>query len=167
MTATLRPAQPADYAIIATWITDAASCLYWAGPRVHFPFKVGELAQQLAIPGGGESLCMVDKELGLCGFGQHWVVTPGSVHLGRIIVSPHARGRGLGRQMCQLLVAAAVKATGAGAVTLRAYRDNTPAIRTYTSLGFQAVESASSEELVMMKMPVKRSPSDDTLRRLA
>ena len=170
MTASLRPAEPADYATIATWVADADTCLRWAGPRVHFPFKAEELAQQLAIPGGGESLTMVDKDLagsGVCGFGQHWVVTPGSVHLGRIIVSPTLRGKGAGRQLGQLLVAAAVKSTGAGTVTLRAYRDNTDAVRMYTKLGFAAVPSASTEELVFMKLLVKRSTADDTLRRMA
>jgi ribosomal-protein-alanine N-acetyltransferase len=168
MTASLRPAEPADYATIATWVDDATACLRWAGPRVHFPFKPQELSGQLAIPGGGESLTMVDKDVnGICGFGQHWVVTPGSVHLGRIIVAPRLRNKGTGKQLCQLLVAAAVNATGAGTVTLRAYRDNTDAVRMYGKIGFAAVPSSSTEELVFMKLLVKRSTAEDTLRRMA
>ena len=168
MTASLRPAEPADYATIATWIPDAETCLRWAGPRVHFPFKPEELAGQLAIPGGGESLTMVDKDInGICGFGQHWVITPGSVHLGRIIAAPRLRGKGVGRQLGQLLVAAAVKSTGAGTVTLRAYRANADAVRMYGKLGFVAVPSASTEELLFMKLLVKRSAAEDTLRRMA
>ncbi|WP_077033953.1 N-acetyltransferase [Pelomonas sp. KK5] len=171
MTASLRPAEPADYTTIAGWVPDATACLRWAGPRVHFPFKPNELARELAIPGGGESLTMVEKDAAgtttLGGFGQFWVSTPGQVHLGRIIVSPKLRGKGAGLQLGQLLVAAAVKATGAGTVTLRAYRDNTDALRMYAKLGFVPVPASSTEELVFMKLPVKRSTADDTLRRMA
>ena len=61
------------------------------------------------------------------------------VHLGRIIVSPAQRGRGKGRELCERLVARAVQATGAGAVTLRVYRDNETALGLYLRLGFRPV----------------------------
>ncbi|MDY0744011.1 GNAT family N-acetyltransferase [Paucibacter sp. R3-3] len=169
MTASLRPSEPADYPLIASWVADATACQRWAGPRLHFPLKGERLAQDLAVPGSGAvNMTMVDKDYGgACGFGQYWEATPGQVHLGRIIVSPKLRGTGLGKQLGQLLVAAAVKDTGAGTVTLRAYRDNTDAVRMYAKLGFVPVPSSSTEELVFMKLQVKRSASDDTLRRLA
>jgi ribosomal protein S18 acetylase RimI-like enzyme len=43
------------------------------------------------------------------GFGQYWLTAPGTAHLGRIIVSPQARGRGLGRVLMQLLCAEALR----------------------------------------------------------
>jgi ribosomal protein S18 acetylase RimI-like enzyme len=148
----LRPTLPSDYTEIASWISDADACMRWAGPRVPFPFSYGELATLLAVA-GGESYCLFDGGASACGFGQHWVLTPGSVHLGRIIVSPALRGRGFGRQLCQHLIARAIEATGATAVTLRVYRDNPAAIALYSSLGFVPVEVESAEEVLFMRMP--------------
>jgi ribosomal protein S18 acetylase RimI-like enzyme len=47
---------------------------------------------------------LLDAEGHCLGFGQYWP-TPGTLHLGRIIVSPQARGRGLGRVLMQALMA--------------------------------------------------------------
>lgn len=74
-----------------------------------------------------------------------------AVHIGRIIVSPQARGRGTGRLLCEKLIAKAVKSTGTTKVTLRVYRDNCAAFSLYTSLGFSVDESQSSNRLLFMK----------------
>ncbi|WP_447945799.1 GNAT family N-acetyltransferase [Stenotrophomonas indicatrix] len=58
------------------------------------------------------------------GFGQYWQTEPGSTHLGHIIVSPQARGRGLGRVLMTALCAEAVRGTDAVQMTLKVYRDN-------------------------------------------
>lgn len=153
--ATLRPPTAGDYATIATWVGDAAAALRWAGPRLPFPFVAADLPALLAVPGGGESsYCLFTEEsAGICGFGQHWVLQPGSVHLGRLIVAPKARGVGLGRVLCEQLVAAALQATDASAVTLRAYRDNVAAVGLYSSLGFAELATESSADLIFMRMP--------------
>jgi ribosomal protein S18 acetylase RimI-like enzyme len=146
--------QPADYNTIASWIPDAAACLRWAGPRLAFPFSAAELPALLTVA-GGESYCLSDGEEP-CGFGQHWVVTPGAVHLGRIILSPAARGKGLGRVLCRQLATKAVQSTGANTVTLRVYHDNTVALALYASLGFTPVEPESDEEVLFMKAEAAR-----------
>jgi ribosomal protein S18 acetylase RimI-like enzyme len=111
----------------------------------------------LAVPGGGEvGYCLVDDSDRVCGFGQHWVLTPGSVHLGRIIVSPEVRGRGAGRLLCELLIRAAIESTGVSAVTLRVFRDNAVAAALYSSLGFTEVESESTGDVSFMRMTVNR-----------
>lgn len=118
-----------------------------------FPFAADQLPGLLAIPdGGAQGYCLIDRHARVCGFGQHWVLAPGAVHLGRIIVSPDARGSGLGRDLCRHLISRATQATGASAVTLRVYRDNPVALALYASLGFTAVEAASTEELLLMTM---------------
>lgn len=88
---------------------------------------------------------------GTClGFGQYWQTTPGSTHLGRIIVSPQARGRGLGRVLMTALCAEAVRRTAAMQLTLKVYRDNQAAVALYRDLGFVASEDASTPELLFM-----------------
>jgi len=79
------------------------------------------------------------------------------VHLGRIIVGPEFRGRGLGRELCVQLISAALQATTATAVTLRAYKDNLAAVALYSSLGFVEVASESTDDAVFMKMLANRS----------
>ena len=152
----LRSPVPSDYESIASWIPDAAACARWAGLRVPFPFVATELATLLAVT-GGESCCLAEDDGLLVGFGQHWVVRDGVVHLGRIIVSPAQRGRGKGRELCERLVARAVQATGAGAVTLRVYRDNETALGLYLRLGFRPVVTESDEEVLLMRKVVDDS----------
>jgi len=148
----LRPAQPGDYEAIAAWVLDADSCLRWAGPQVRFPFSAAQLPTALALTGAA-SYCLAEGAGAVVGFGQYWVRTPGSVHLGRVIVAPAARGRGYGRLLCRLLMAQAVSATGASAITLRVYRDNVVALRVYASLGFAGIESESSGQALFMRAP--------------
>jgi ribosomal protein S18 acetylase RimI-like enzyme len=70
---------------------------------------------------------------------------PGVAHLARIILAPDARGQGLGTTLCELLMAEAAHSTGAGAFTLRVYRDNDPALAIYERLGFAVVPGLSDE----------------------
>ncbi|WP_326533816.1 GNAT family N-acetyltransferase [Pseudorhodoferax sp.] len=165
MNASLRSPSASDYAVIASWIPDAAAGLRWAGPRLPFPFSASALPELLAVPGGGEaSYSLINEAENPCGFGQHWVLQPGAVHLGRIIVAPSARGRGIGRALCHQLIAAALHATGATAVTLRVYKDNTVAVRLYASLGFVEVASESTDEVLFMRMMVNPSVKGTGLR---
>lgn len=153
MNASLRPPTASDYVAIASWIPDAAAGLRWAGPRLPFPFSAADLQALLAVPGCSEfSYCLVDDLANPCGFGQHWVLQPGAVHLGRIIVAPNARGQGLGRKLCQELISAALRSTSAMVVTLRVYRDNLAAVGLYSSLGFFEVAAESTNDVLFMKM---------------
>ncbi|OIR03272.1 mycothiol acetyltransferase [mine drainage metagenome] len=151
MNAILRTPEPADYETIASWITDAESCVRWAGPRMPYPFFAAELQSLLEVA-GGESYCLANAAASPLGFGQFWVIAPGAVHLGRVIVSPSARGGGFGRLLCELLIAHAVRVTGASAITLRVYRNNTAALSLYSSFGFETVQDESTEEVLFMRL---------------
>lgn len=74
-----------------------------------------------------------------------------TAHLGRIIVSPLARGRGLGRLLMQALSAQALGQADVQQLTLRVYRDNTAAVALYRDLGFQQVEAFSTPDLLFMQ----------------
>ncbi len=147
----LRPPVPSDYEAIASWIPDAGSCLRWAGPRVPFPFSAPELPQLLAVE-DSESHCLSDGGSLPLGFGQLWLRDGADIRLMRIIVSPAARGRGFGRELCRQLISRAVDVIGAPAVTLMVYRDNRVALGLYQSLGFSPVDSRSTETALFMRM---------------
>src|SRR6218665_2648755 len=149
----LREPTDTDYEAIASWVPDAAACLRWAGPRLSFPFAAADLPNLLVVPGGGASSYCLSDESGIpYGFGQHWVLKPGAVHLGRIIVTPDVRGRGIGRVLCKQLISTALRSTSAVAVTLRAYRENATAVALYLSLGFVEVVPDSTDDVLFMKL---------------
>ncbi|QNI02059.1 GNAT family N-acetyltransferase [Halomonas sp. SH5A2] len=114
-----------------------------------FPFAATDLPEVLAVE-GGSSYCLSDSDNRCIGFGQFWPGKQGAVHIGRIVISPEARGSGAGRLLCEKLIAQARQSTGASTVTLRVYRDNPAARSLYSSLGFFIVESESIDDLLFM-----------------
>jgi ribosomal protein S18 acetylase RimI-like enzyme len=156
----IRTTTASDYEAIASWVPDAAAGLRWAGPRLPFPFVASDLGALLATPGRRESsYSLIDDSAKPCGFGQHWVLQHGAVHLGRIIVDPNSRGRGIGRVLCQRLISAALQSTSATAVTLRVYKDNLVAMRLYSTLGFVEVAAESTDDVFFMRRLTNRALS--------
>lgn len=150
MSPQLRPVQPSHYAIVANWPESAEATRRWAGPGVPFPLLPERFAQVLEI--GSRPGWALPDEQGTCvGFGQYWMTDARTAHLGRIIVSPLARGRGLGRLLMQALSAQALGQADVQQLTLRVYRDNTAAVALYRDLGFQQVEAFSTPDLLFMQ----------------
>lgn len=138
-----------DYNAVATWLPDAAATLRWAGPNVVFPFDAVQLPSQVQVPGGTSYVLCEGSEC--VAFGQHWVLKPQSVHLGRLVVAPSHRGKGLGRELCRQLITAAVTSTKARSVTLRVYKDNQVAQSLYASLGFECEAEESDGQVLFMR----------------
>lgn len=162
MKTTLRTPEKADYEAIATWISDAKACSRWAGPSVRFPFAAANLPELLAVE-GCSSYCLADIDNRCIGFGQFWPGKQGAVHIGRIIVSPEARGCGTGRLLCEKLIEKARQSTGASTVTLRVYRDNHAARSLYSNLGFVIIESESTDDLLFMSSTASSSRKSGAL----
>jgi len=151
----LRPPLPDDYLRLSAWISDAAQCLRWAGPIVPYPFAADDLSRLLVVPlpGGASSWSLVGERNELLAFGQLWEREPGCAHIGRVIVDPGVRGKGVGRSLCsQLMAMAAVD--GFGRISLRVYRDNASAVRLYMSLGFIEVASEANDEVMLMQAAI-------------
>lgn len=104
----------------------------------------------LAHP-GSRSYSLSDEKLTLYGFAQHWQSTPAEEHLGRIIVAPQARGKGLGRVLCQQLIDCCLCRKRRIGITLRVYRDNAAALALYRSFGFLPCETESSVDVLFMR----------------
>jgi len=149
MNSVLRLPKAGDYAVLASWLPDAEACLHWAGSLITFPLVSERLASELNVV-DGQGYFLVDANDGVVGFGQHWVLKPEAVHLGRIIIAPSQRGLGFGRDLCIQLMAKAKAITGAGTVTLRVYRNNHGARVLYESLGFLPVAAESSPDVLFM-----------------
>ncbi|WP_225034516.1 GNAT family N-acetyltransferase [Paraburkholderia sp. XV] len=140
-----------DYPEICSWITDATVCRQWAGPAIAFPPQCDVVATEL-VKEGQRSFTLVEGEA-VAGFGQFWVIEPGAVHIGRVIVSPRCRSRGIGRYLVQALVAQGMASTGAARATLRVARGNDRAAALYASMGFEAVPERSTPDVLFMQRP--------------
>ena len=126
---------------------------------MSFPFVAENLPELLALE-GCSNYCLFDIDNRCIGFGQFWPGKQGAVHIGRIIISPEARGNGAGRLLCEKLVAKARESTGASAATLRVYRDNHAARSLYLSLGFSVIESESTDDLLFMSATANEVASE-------
>lgn len=147
----LRAPVPADYDTIALWLPDADTTLRWAGPLVRWPFTGATLPALLAAPNATSRVLGPPDEPPL-GFGQHWPREGGAVHLGRLLVAPGLRGRGFGRLLLERLIDDVRARHGAVPITLRVYRDNTPALALYTRLGFGPVEESGDTDVAFMRL---------------
>lgn len=154
----LRPPIPADYQAMASWIADAGACAHWAGPQLPFPFGADELP---ALLGGSDasSHSLVDASAAFVGFGQIVTKGPDLLRLARIIVTPHRRGQGIGRILCEHLIAAARQRPGIATLSLGVYRDNPAARALYANLGFAEAPPHPREEVLTMQLRLSPPPS--------
>lgn len=149
----LRAPQPSDYDALVSWVPDVTTAVCWAGTSLGFPFAATDLPARLEVDTRA-SYFLSDETGEPLGFGQHWIRQEGAVHLGRIIVSPHKRGLGLGTQLVSLLITQAANATQARVVTLRVYRNNPIAHGIYTKVGFKPVEAESDADVLFLERQV-------------
>jgi RimJ/RimL family protein N-acetyltransferase len=136
----LRPLRARDCEALLTWIDSADALLKWAGPRDFvWPLTDEQLLTDLhgadhrrmpfaaVLPAGGSLVGHVmlttlpDHDLGV---------------LGRVIVAPDQRGRGLGTTLMEEVVRFGFDNRGLHRLQLAVYDFNLPAIACYQSVGF-------------------------------
>ncbi|WP_213990036.1 GNAT family N-acetyltransferase [Sodalis sp. dw_96] len=145
---------PSDYTALSTWVEDATTCMRWAGPNLPFPLDVEHLPQLLNGPEATRTSYILynSERLGdPLGFGQLVQKESGISHLARIIISPKYRGNGLGRVLCQQLIAKATAVSRVQQLTLYVYRDNQNAMGLYLSLGFAEADKQPRSDMVLMQ----------------
>ncbi|TCL06808.1 GNAT family N-acetyltransferase [Sodalis ligni] len=149
---------PSDYAVLSTWVADATACMRWAGPNLPFPLDAENLPQLLNGQDATRRsyiLCNSERPGDPLGFGQVVQKESGISHLARIIISPQARGNGLGRVLCQQLIAKATAVSSMNLLTLNVYRDNRKAMGLYLSLGFAEADKQPRSDMVLMQKLLK------------
>lgn len=145
MTTELRELHADEYATVCAWAV-----------KENWPGTVkGELITQdgflkvLTLP-AHLSFALSEPGAPALGFGQIWLSPNGRANLVRIIVDPAMRGRGLGKRLCALLLAQALRLPDVTQVVLKVRRDNLPALAVYRQLGFKDIEAESHAHVLAM-----------------
>ena len=135
----LKQATPDDLKVVMAWVHDPEQLRLWGGPKLSWPLKSVALWREMEAEAFPPYALMEDGNY-LAGFGQILLREPGTAHLGRIILSPERRGRGLGRVLVEKLIAKGTELYHPQRFTLNVYRRNLPAVATYQSIGFEVLE---------------------------
>jgi len=116
------------------WFPDAESCQVWGGTEFRHPFTEETFVADTrcdALP----TYSLVGEAGELLGFGQYYDRV-GRCHLGRLVISPGHRGRGLGTRLIEKLIELGAPALRADECSLFVGRTNPAAARLYERLGF-------------------------------
>ena len=137
----LREFTLADGSFLTSWIPGPVELLTWAGPSFTWPLdepQTAAYAAESAAPGRW-SWMGVDPQIGrVVGHASVRVAANGVAgRLGRVLIAPEARGRGLGAGMLQEALVVAFGFRGLQRVELGVFSHNVSAVRLYERLGFQ------------------------------
>lgn len=154
MDCTLRPAVPEDLNVIISWIENPEMLKRWGGALLTFPPDAQKTWKEIQTT-SKDTYSLIDQDGNVIGFAQTSIKEPGSVHLGRIIVSPTLRGLGLGRRLVKQLIQLVLSKNEVERITLNVYRDNLPAYSLYKSLGFAVVSEDDVQNSYGMCLQMK------------
>lgn len=151
----LHSATVKDLESVLDWILTAEDLKLWGGPLLTFPPQAERTWQEICAA-DQNTFSLIDQAGNLAGFGQTLQREPDTIHLGRIIVSPHLRSQGVGRILMEKLIEKAEVLYRPAGYTLNVYRDNEPAFKLYRSLGFTVVAENSEDKVCKMKWMADR-----------
>jgi ribosomal protein S18 acetylase RimI-like enzyme len=126
---------PALLPELMRWFPDADELRVWGGPEFRFPFTAESFREDSRVD-TIDSFALVRNDGVLAAFGQCYLRVE-RCHFGRLGVSPHERGRGLGTRLIRELAAWGRTQFGPRELSLFVLRDNMRAYRLYHRLGYR------------------------------
>lgn len=130
----LQPAMLSDLTVVASWITSARDCEFWAGGLVRFPVNSASVPEEIGFR-EANAFSLFDGER-LIAFGQLIPKRSHRGHLATLIVAPSSRRQGYGAALVRGLLAKSREARFER-VSLYVDEANVAAIALYTKLCFR------------------------------
>lgn len=153
----IRARSERDLDEIVSWVADAAELYRFSGPRLRWPLTAHQFRTITAKHGLVPFVVVSTADDVVAHFDLD--LEGRNARLGRVIIKPGLRGRGLAGRVAQLAVGQA-RRLGADRIRLSVIATNEPAIRAYLRAGF-AVQPGSSprEDVTVMdrSLPARRT----------
>ena len=135
---TLGPSAERDIDALMKWFPDQESVRIWGGPIFRFPFNRHSFAEDVHW-GRMTSYSLRDADDALAAFGQVYPRYE-RIHFARLISNPEKRRQGIGKRLLMMLMQVTPADYAFTEYSLFVFRDNTPALNCYRSLGFEIVD---------------------------
>lgn len=132
--------------------------LFFLFPKADFPLAPSQLQDAIALRADSTVVELDGEAVAFANF-YRWEVG-GCCSIGNVIVSPAARGRGVGRYLIEQMIRLALSKYQAAEVTVSCFNQNVAGLLLYSKLGFQpyAVEERKDKKgnrvaLIHMRLP--------------
>lgn len=162
----IRPYRKNDSKKIADWCQDKITFYKWSEGRLgDFPVSPERIEQAVSGRIDNEKYFPFTAfdETGVVGFFtlREQSDRINELSFGYVILSPHARGKGYGKQMLKLGIKFAFELYGASKVLLEVFENNSNAYYCYKSVGFNENNNITSynlcgEEWTSIEMEISR-----------
>lgn len=123
---------------IMTWFTNEIDFLSWSGPNFRYPYDLASFTEDLNLKSLA-SFSLVDEQNNIMAFGQYYLRLD-KCHLGRLVVNPAFRGKGIAAQLIQQLIAKGADKLQVNSSSLFVYADNKQAVSAYEKFGFNVAK---------------------------
>ena len=131
----LIPTKINDIDILMSWFTTKQHIALWGGPNFAFPFTKDSFIRDSKIDDLASFMLLNENKEPLA-FGQYYERL-NCCHLGRLVVNPNKRGKGLGRVLVNALITRGTEALKLSSSSLFVLADNQTALNLYQSCGFE------------------------------
>ncbi|MHB8225991.1 GNAT family N-acetyltransferase [Acidithiobacillus sp.] len=157
MPLTHRPVAEKDIQVICGF-PQSEDELFFLFPKAAFPLTPSQLQDAIALR-SDSTVAELDGEVAAFANFYRWEAG-GCCSIGNVIVSPVARGRGVGRYLIEQMIGFAFSKHQAAEVTVSCFNQNVAGLLLYPKLGFQpyAVEERQDKKgnrvaLIHMRLP--------------
>lgn len=132
----MRLTQPSEenFIELMSWFSSEDELSVWSGPNFRYPFNLDTFKCDLDL-NTLKSFSLISSEGDFLAFGQYYLRL-GKCHLGRLVVNPSFRGKGIASHLINQLSILGKTDLNTDKCSLFVLGHNESAIQAYTKLGF-------------------------------